>query len=308
MSTTPQRVGSNENIVVYDSLPLFETLMTVLSEDDWFPILDDRFLSFFIVVGILLGLFIQTFLVAETTNYLAGLKERRTKIFWMRRYESLVGLGHFYSYLVPKSSEMILAIVMRKRLASASSKERFNLSRLSELPDEEKFGLSTEEIEFFKWCLGQEKDSLPDANGIVDSPTVVLNRSNRVAIFLRRASLNDIFLPGRIFERVVFGFDMRYHGPSLLFARPLTCFLFFPGCVIIAVILIASGIASMGIMWPRSVRRYLFDGPISKHHEQWSRKSPDAIGDLRSWLDEKMNTHLETIKDEIIVEFRKSIK
>lgn len=305
MSTMPQRVGTDDDMM--ESVPLFETLMAVLSDDDWFTFLDDRYLRFFIVVGILLGLVIQTFLVAETTNYLAGLQERTTKYFWMRRYESLVGLGHFYRYLAPQSNEKIFAIIRRDHLASTPSMERFNLSTLSQIPDEKIFRLSTEEIKFFKWCLGQETALLQDSNHFINSSSVALTGSNRITVFLKRASLNDIVLPGRIFERVVFGLDMGYHGPSLLLARLTTCFLIFPICVTLTILLFLSGVASFGLMWPRSVRQYFFDGPVLKRHEQGSSKSmPDAIDDLRSWLDEKMNQDLEELKDKLMAEFRNS--
>jgi len=202
-------------------------------------------MSFALVIGILL----LNILIAEIGSEYTDMREQGRLAFWSQRLNFITEISFSTSALSCLDQEMSIKRPNKKEMHSLLKQGRIDFATIStwiykdlETHDSPEGAVSSDEKEFFIWYLkAKDMDRQPFFK--------------RMRVFLSRASMREIIFPGKSFERVVS--KNTYKSRSFLF-------IFYPIIPIFVIILFALGLFSFGVLWPRSLKEHLFNGPVGE--------------------------------------------
>jgi hypothetical protein len=96
----------------------------------------------------------------------------------------------------------------------------------------------------------------------------------RLKYFYKYGSMEDIMLPGQVFQNILFGrkYNEELKGANLLIAISLSYLHYLAG-FIYAVVVFVLGLVSFGFFWPKEMNKVLFFGPVNKDGHKVGGKS-----------------------------------
>lgn len=222
------------------------TTFTMLLSTDWIYF-NQPSLSLSTVIAMtfatIIGILLLNILIAEIGVVWSDVTEMGRLAFWSIRLSFIVEISLSFSSLCRLDARMISSSFESKALSSAESTRRIHLNSLSVVrykDMESTLKVSPEERQFFLWYR-----NFTDAN----KPSFW----TRMKVFLTRASISEILVPGKSFERVL--------STNLQLSRVLLL-LFYPVIPISLAITFTLGLLSWGFLWPRPMKKFLFDGPV----------------------------------------------
>jgi len=221
--------------------------------------------------ALVIGIFLLNVLIAEIGNVYTSTRERGRIAFWKKRLAFITEISFSIS-----DFECLNA---REVITKNAEMDRIDFSKVPpNIFKREDF--TEEDICFFYWWR-QNKD--------VYRPSF----SSRLRVFFRRAEISQILLPGLEFERVISGEREkvnRTHGTRLFL------FILFPIIPIVLTALFLLGFFSLGLFWPRWLKRYLFFGPLEKVSllEDDVKDTKDKIDEMQSKI-EDMQESLDSL-------------
>lgn len=206
---------------------------------------------FALVIGILL----LNILIAEIGNIYSEMRERGRLEFWSRRLSYVVEISLSFSGILTLKAKNLTKKPHDANTLKGNGRIVFStISTWIYRELEEKDYVTEEETQFFLWFLKGKN---------IHKPSLL----SRMKVFLSRASYDEIFYPGKTFEKVL--------SDNIHFSRIVLSTLY-PIIPLVLTIQFLLGSVSFGYFWPYWMKKTLFAGPID------AMKDMDAMNDSGS--------------------------
>jgi len=216
--------------------------------------------------------------------------------FWSDRLVIVNEMGIFSGILppdftlIPKSINSVLEF-------SNEYRKRFDMNRF--LDNTVWDTITKEDAAIVHWWYGK----------ITKLPTMV----ERLDFFFRKSKVKDIFVPSTVFENVVLGYNRSYRATKFqkVIVMPLSIIVMAVSNAAYGIVLI-SGCASFGLLWPKSMKKRLFTVKnekkrIIRDEKKNSKKITETLKDISSNMKDEDNTLKEMI-EQILKENSEEIK
>ena len=217
---------------------------------------------FAIVVGILL----LNILIAKISNVFTEVTDESQTAFWTNRLEFVTEVNAIMHAL---SNHAIMRYpIMRKLIPEVISHPEEKSSRRPLGVYEEEWVMKCHDEnmtkDFFMWWYYTWKNE--------DNKRPPLR--TRLKYFYKYGSMEDIMLPGRVFQNILFGrkYNEELKGANLLIATSLSYLHYLAG-FIYAVVVFVLGLVSFGFFWRKEMNEVLFFGPVNKDGHKVGGKS-----------------------------------
>ena len=208
---------------------------------------------FAIVVGILL----LNILIAKISNVFTEVTDESQTAFWTNRLE-----------FVAEVNAIMRNPIMRKLIPEVilHPEEKGSRRPLGVYEEEWVMKCHDENMtkDFFMWWYYTWKNE--------DNKRPPLR--TRLKYFYKYGSMEDIMLPGQVFQNILFGrkYNEELKGANLLIATSLSYLHYLAG-FIYAVVVFVLGLVSFGFFWPKEMNEILFFGPVNKDGHKVGGKS-----------------------------------
>jgi len=222
---------------------------------------------FALVIGILL----LNILIAEIGNIYTEMRERGRLAFWSRRLSYVVEISVSFSGILKLEAKNLTKNPHDKNTLARGGRIVFStISTWIYRELEKKQCVSDEETQFFLWFLKGKN---------VHKPSFL----SRMKVFLSRASYDEIFFPGKTFEKVL--------SDNIHFSR-IVLSTVYPIIPLVLTIQFVLGCVSFGFYWPYWMKKTLFAGPIDA--------MKDSVNATKVWELEKKVADIEGKLDRIL--------
>ena len=230
---------------------------------------------FAIVVGILL----LNILIAKISNVFTEVTDESQTAFWTNRLE-----------FVAEVNAIMRNPIMRKLIPEGivHPEEKGSRRPLGAYEEEWVMKCHDENMtkDFFMWWYYAWKK---------DNKRPPLR--TRLKYFYKYGSMEDIMLPGQVFQNILFGrkYNEELKGANLLIATSLSYLHYLAG-FIYAVVVFVLGLVSFGFFWPKEMNEVLFFGPVNKDGHKVGGKSEQENHVLKNKI-ERLEEQVSNMHD-----------
>ena len=221
-------------------------------------------------LGLFTILFLFTSLIGQVVSLNDRIQEHGMVSFWRNRLTTIIEISDFNEIFGCGCCKKDLAHNERgltvdgdkDRLTAENEETNIPISRFTFSKAEKYRSFPEDEDNVRDWWMGNEERVPPF--------------KSRMRYFVTWAPVSEIIIPGRELERALGGHD---RDTDSYFLRVAT-YIFFPLSLALLLLVFLSGLVTLGLLWPREMRKRIFCGTESlpgKHKEEAARIRTEVI-------------------------------
>ena len=237
-----------------------------------------------VVFASLSGVLLLNTLIAVISNVFTYVEENGQKAFWMNRLRFVNGLEIVLSFSTIcwiRSSEIRLE---EDKVEIVPERRFFSIWDARDYIEWSEFG--AEYGNFLTWYMNDWSE---------EDGVVMPSLRGRLTLYFAMAEWTEIFPPSRAFRKILMGvkFNAEIQGRHRILIAWVASLAMFVLLLLSAIIMFILGFLTLGYLWPKELKQFLFFGPIESKKNEASQ------------VGEKLTLEITTMKGELAMELGK---